>query len=46
MLGEFMPAVSMTVNGKAVSGDVEARTLPVQFLSEPLQLANTRRRRK
>ena len=29
-----MPAVSMTVNGKAVTGDVEARTLLVQFLRE------------
>ena len=32
-----MPAVSMTVNGKAVTGDVEARTLLVQFLRENLQ---------
>ena len=31
-----MPAVSMTVNGKPVSGDVEARTLLVQFLSREL----------
>ena len=31
-----MPTVSMTVNGKAVSADVEARTLLVQFLREKL----------
>ena len=36
-----MPAVSMTVNGKAVSGDVEARTLLVQFLRETLRLTGT-----
>ncbi|MDP2409954.1 MAG: (2Fe-2S)-binding protein [Pseudolabrys sp.] len=36
-----MPAVSMTVNGKAVSGDVEARTLLVQFLRENLRLTGT-----
>ncbi|MFY9758204.1 MAG: hypothetical protein WAK37_19865, partial [Pseudolabrys sp.] len=28
---KVMPAVFMTVNGKAVTGDVEARTLLVQF---------------
>ena len=33
-----MPAVSMTVNGQAVSGNVEARTLLVQFLRENLRL--------
>ena len=27
-----MPTVSMKVNGKAVSGEVEARTLLVDFL--------------
>ena len=32
-----MPAVSMTVNGKAVTGDVEPRTLLVQFLREHLR---------
>src|ERR1700751_2740835 len=37
----LMPAVSMTVNGKAVSGDVEARTLLVQFLRENLRLTGT-----
>ena len=36
-----MPAVSMTVNGQAVSGNVEARTLLVQFLRENLRLTGT-----
>ena len=36
-----MPKVSMTVNGRAVSGDVEARTLLVQFLRETLSLTGT-----
>ena len=36
-----MPAVSMTVNGKAVSGDVDSRTLLVQFLRETLRLTGT-----
>ncbi len=36
-----MPAVSMTVNGKQVSGEVEARTLLVQFLRETLRLTGT-----
>ncbi len=36
-----MPKVSMTVNGKAVSGDVEERTLLVQFLRENLRLTGT-----
>ena len=36
-----MPAVSMTVNGKAVSGNVEERTLLVQFLRENLRLTGT-----
>src|SRR5512143_924724 len=36
-----MPTVSMTVNGKAVTGDVEARTLLVQFLREHLRLTGT-----
>src|SRR5262244_4326737 len=36
-----MPTVSMTVNGKAVSADVEARTLLVQFLRENLGLTGT-----
>ena len=36
-----MPKVSMTVNGKAVSGDIEERTLLVQFLRENLRLTGT-----
>ncbi|MET1027860.1 MAG: (2Fe-2S)-binding protein [Dongiaceae bacterium] len=36
-----MPTVQMTVNGRAVSGDVEARTLLVQFLREHLGLTGT-----
>jgi carbon-monoxide dehydrogenase small subunit len=36
-----MPTVSMTVNGKAVSGEVEARTLLVHFLRENLGLTGT-----
>ncbi|MDB5512752.1 MAG: coxS [Enterovirga sp.] len=36
-----MPSVSMTVNGKAVSGEVEARTLLVQYLREQLRLTGT-----
>jgi aerobic carbon-monoxide dehydrogenase small subunit len=36
-----MPTVSMTVNGKTVSGNVEARTLLVQFLRENLRLTGT-----
>jgi carbon-monoxide dehydrogenase small subunit len=36
-----MPTVSMTVNGKAVSADVEARTLLVQYLREHLGLTGT-----
>src|SRR5579872_3957724 len=34
-------AVSMTVNGKTVSGSVEPRTLLVQFLREHLNLTGT-----
>ena len=34
-------SVSMKVNGKPVSGEVEARTLLVQFLRENLQLTGT-----
>ena len=34
-------AVTMTVNGKAASGTVEARTLLVQFLRETLGLTGT-----
>jgi carbon-monoxide dehydrogenase small subunit len=36
-----MPTVSMTVNGKAVSGTVEGRTLLVDFLRNNLQLTGT-----
>ncbi len=36
-----MPKVSMTVNGQAVSGNVDARTLLVQFLREHLRLTGT-----
>ncbi|GIK96557.1 MAG: carbon monoxide dehydrogenase [Alphaproteobacteria bacterium] len=36
-----MPSVSMTVNGQAVSGDVEARTLLVHFLRDKLGLTGT-----
>ena len=36
-----MASVSMTVNGKSVSGDVEGRTLLVEFLRGPLGLTGT-----
>ena len=36
-----MPTMSMTVNEKDVSGDVEGRTLLVQFLRESLKLTGT-----
>ena len=36
-----MAAVSMTVNGKPVTGDIEPRTLLVQFLRETLRLTGT-----
>jgi carbon-monoxide dehydrogenase small subunit len=36
-----MPTVSMTVNGKAVSADVETRTLLVHYLREHLGLTGT-----
>ena len=36
-----MTKVSMTVNGKAVSADVDPRTLLVQFLRENLRLTGT-----
>ena len=36
-----MAAVGMTVNGKAVTGDIEPRTLLVQFLRETLRLTGT-----
>ena len=36
-----MTSVSMTVNGKAVAGDVEGRTLLSHFLREDLKLTGT-----
>ncbi len=36
-----MPTVSMRVNGKQVSADVEARTLLVEFIREHLELTGT-----
>ncbi len=36
-----MPQVNMTVNGKPASGDVEGRTLLVDFLRETLDLTGT-----
>ncbi|HYM32403.1 MAG TPA: (2Fe-2S)-binding protein [Candidatus Cybelea sp.] len=36
-----MPTVSMTVNGKSVSRDVETRTLLVQYIREHLGLTGT-----
>ncbi|WP_101067866.1 (2Fe-2S)-binding protein [Roseovarius salinarum] len=36
-----MPQVSMTVNGKPASGDVEGRTLLVEFLRENVGLTGT-----
>ena len=36
-----MSAVAMTVNGKAVTGDVDPRTLLVEFLREHLRLTGT-----
>ena len=36
-----MPSIKMTVNGKNVSGEVEGRTLLVQFLRENLSLTGT-----
>jgi carbon-monoxide dehydrogenase small subunit len=38
---DSMSAVAMTVNGKAVAGDVDPRTLLVQFLREHLRLTGT-----
>ena len=36
-----MPAVSMTVNGKAATAEIDPRTLLVQFLREQLGLTGT-----
>ena len=38
---DAMPKVSMTVNGRPVSGEVEGRTLLVEFLREGLRLTGT-----
>jgi aerobic carbon-monoxide dehydrogenase small subunit len=38
---EWMPKVSMVVNGKPVSGEVEARTLLVDFIRSTLHLTGT-----
>jgi carbon-monoxide dehydrogenase small subunit len=36
-----MPTVSLTVNGKAVTADIDPRTLLVQFVREHLRLTGT-----
>ena len=36
-----MPVVTMTVNGKSVSGEVEGRTLLVNFIRDQLNLTGT-----
>ena len=36
-----MPSIKMTVNGKDVSGEIEGRTLLVQFIRENLSLTGT-----
>lgn len=36
-----MPTVTMTVNGKSVSGEVEGRTLLIDFLRNDLRLTGT-----
>ena len=36
-----MPSIQMTVNGKDVSGEIEGRTLLVQFIRENLSLTGT-----
>jgi len=36
-----MPAISMTVNGKKVTGEIEGRTLLVEFLRDKLGLTGT-----
>jgi carbon-monoxide dehydrogenase small subunit len=40
-LEETMPTVSLTVNGKSVTADVDARTLLVQLLRDNLRLTGT-----
>jgi aerobic carbon-monoxide dehydrogenase small subunit len=39
--GKSMPSVSMKVNGKKVSGEVEGRTLLVEFIRDHLGLTGT-----
>jgi carbon-monoxide dehydrogenase small subunit len=41
VMEEAMPKVSMTVNGRPASGEVEGRTTLVQFLREGLRLTGT-----
>jgi carbon-monoxide dehydrogenase small subunit len=41
-----MTSISMTVNGKPASGEVEGRTLLVQFLREDLRLTGERVRNR
>ena len=36
-----MPSISMTVNGQAVSADVDGRTLLVEFIREELNMTGT-----
>lgn len=40
-MGDGMTKVEMTVNGKTVSGEVEGRTLLVEFLRDHLRLTGT-----
>jgi carbon-monoxide dehydrogenase small subunit len=39
--GDFMTTLTLTVNGKTVTRDVESQTLLVQFIRETLQLTGT-----
>ncbi len=36
-----MPSISLTLNGRSVNGDVEARTLLVEFIRENQKLTGT-----
>jgi|TARA_B100000315_G_scaffold258403_1_gene310358 carbon-monoxide dehydrogenase small subunit len=38
---KYMPSIKMTVNGKEVAGEVEGRTLLVQFIRDHLGLTGT-----
>src|SRR4051794_2877566 len=40
-MGETMPQLTLTVNGKSVSAEVEGRTLLVELLREKLGLTGT-----